>query len=195
MTLCLERTVTFNLSANTTFYKISDQISDFIVPLRVTFGGLRLKADTLHNLDLRATTWRRSPGNPTRYAQHGFDLLAVYKQPAGSSSLTLTYAAEPAVMAQDFHLPEIAAEQSVHLEDFAFWYCRLKEGGTELQNAAAKLTEFLEAAQKYAAFTRARSQAQLYDNYPADLSTFEKGRFLIKLANQPQKPKGGTRAA
>jgi len=188
LTLCLEKTVVYTLSTDgRAFYLISDQIDDFIVPLRVSHtGGARLKSDTIHNLDLRSSTWRVTPGPPTRYAQYGFDLLAITPQPTVASTLTITYAAEPVELVADADVPDIQPEQQVHLEQFAFWFARLKEGGAELQNAVANLNTFLDAATKYASFTRARSRAQLYDNIPFDVASFDRGRFEIKLKNQPR---------
>ncbi len=198
LTLCLERTVDFLLSTDgRAFYSISDQITDYLVPLRVSLYGVRLKADTMHNLDLRSTTWRKTAGDPVRYAQHGFDLLAITPQPTtGMPVLAITYAAEPAEMVFDSDVPDIEAEQQIWLEDFATWYALLKNGGAELKAGVMYLNQFLDAAAKYGHFTRARSKAQMYDNYPPDLSTFERGRFLIKLRNEPaqrkeaQTPKG-----
>lgn len=201
LTLCIERTVPVPLTIGQTFYQMLDIYADFIVPLRASFNGVRLKADTIHNLDLRSTSWRVTPGNPTRYAQHGFGLLAITPQPAsGTPVLTMTFAAQPLEMFFDDDVPEIMPEQQIHLEDFAFWFCRLKEGGQELQNAVPKLNSFLEAAAKYASYQRARSRAQLYDNVPFDLASFDRGRFEIKLKNQPPMQtklpaKGGNNAA
>lgn len=187
LTLCLEKTTSFTLVTDQAFYRVSDQIDDFIVSLRVSFSGTRLKSDTIHNLDLRSTTWRQTPGDPTRYAQHGFNLLAVTPQPAsGTPSLDMVYAAEPAVMVLDADVPEIEPEQQIWLERFAFWFCCLKNGGIELKNAGKFLNEFLDAAAKYASFTRARSRAQMYDNVPFDLASYDRSRWEIKIRNQAQ---------
>lgn len=186
LTLCLERTVTYTLSTDgRAFYLISDQIDDYIVPLRITFNGVRLRSATIHSLDLRSRTWRVTPGDPTTFVQHGFDLLAITPQPtSGTPALTLTYAAEPAALVSDNDVPDIAPDQQIHLEQFAFYFCRLKEGSQELANAVPVLNEFLDAATKYASFTRARSRAQMYDSYPFDLASFDRSRWEIKLRNQ-----------
>ncbi len=99
----------------------------------------------------------------------------------------MVYAAEPEELVNDSDAPEIEPEQQIHLEKFAFWFCLLKNGGVELKNAVPSLQEFLTAATKYGEYTRARSRAQLYDNLPPDLLTFDRGRFEIKLANQPMR--------
>jgi hypothetical protein len=191
ITLCHEKTVSFTITAGQAFYEISDQVTDFIAPLRVSFNGLRLRADTIHHLDLRSRTWRITFGDPVRYAQHGFDLLAVTPQIAsGSDVLSFTYAAEPTEMVADLDVPDIEPDQQIHLEKFAFVYCLLKNGGQELKNGMPFLNEFLDAAAKYASFIRARSRAQRYDNMPIDLSTFERGRFELRLRNQEVEKRG-----
>jgi hypothetical protein len=72
----------------------------------------------------------------------------------------------------------------VHLPDGAFYVLRLKEGGQELANAVKYLQRFLDAAQKYAGFVRAKSRTQLYDTQPYDLASFDRSRFEIKLKRQ-----------
>ncbi len=182
LTLCLERTVTFTLTNAQAFYSIDDQVTDFLCPLRVSFSGARLKSDTLHNLDLRDSTWRARPSNPTRYAQSGFDLLAVTPQTVtGTNTISFTYAAEPAELSLDSDAPEIPPDQQPHLVDIAYYILQLKVGGQELQNAAQYLKRGLAAAEKYASFVRAKSRGQLYDRPPLDLATYDKGRFDIKL--------------
>lgn len=194
ITLCIERTVSFSLTNAQTFYEIDGQISDFIVPLRVSFSGARLKPYALHGLDMIDATWRVTAGaTPLRYAQEGFNMLAIHPTPAsGSNSLSIVYAAEPAELSAEGDTPEIPSEQHIFLQDAAFWLLRLKEGGQELAAAVKYLKRFLEAAEHYQLFTRARSRAQSYDRYPPDLLTFDKSRFEIKLKNAPKtkKPEG-----
>lgn len=183
LTLCIERTVSFVTVGGQAFYEIDDQISDFLVPLRVSHSGTRLRNETIHNMDLRDGAWRTRVGNPRRYAIEGVapGLLAITPRPAGASSLTFVYAACPAEMATESDLPEIPTEQHPHLVDFAYWFCRLKEGGAEFAAAGMYLQRFLAATSKYAGFTRARSRAQSYDSIPYDLATFDKSRFEIKI--------------
>lgn len=195
ITLCIERSVSFPLVNGQCFYTIDSVISDWIVPLRIGFSGVRLKTETLQSLDALSGAWRLTPGAPRRYVQDGFNLLGVSPQPAsGVNALTVVYAAEPSEMIADSDFPEIPPEQQILLPDAAFYLLRLKEGGAELQAAVKYWQRFLEGAQKYQSFTRARSRAQLYDRVPPDLSTFEKGRWEIKLKNQtigkPRKESG-----
>lgn len=184
LTLCIERTVTFTLTNGVAFYEIDNQISDFLVPLRVSHSGTRLRNETIHNMDLRDGAWRTRPGNPRRYAIEGVSpgILAITPRPAsGSHTLAFTYAAEPAALVLETDVPEIAPEQQPHLVDGAYWWLRLKEGGAEFAAAGQYLQRLLAATSKYASFTRARSRAQSYDSIPYDLATFDKSRFEIKI--------------
>lgn len=187
LTLCLEKTATFNLTNGQAFYTISDQITNFICPLRVSHvnSSTRLRSDTIHNLDLRKVTWRATSGNPARYAQQGFDLLAITPQPSsGSHTLSIVYAGMPAEMTLASDIPEIPTENHIDLVDGAAYIARLKEGGQELVNATEWLQRFLDSATRKAKFIRAKSRAQLYDREPFDLESFDRGRFVIKLKRQ-----------
>lgn len=186
LTLCLERSATFSLTNGQHFYTISDQISDWLVPLRaVHTGGNRLRPDTFHNLDLRVSGWRSAAGNPTRYVVAGFGLLALDRSPSsGSHTLSLTYAAEPAALVADGDVPEIPGEQQTHLTDGAYWILRLQEGGSELQAAQPFLNRYLDAAQHYGEFVRAKAKAQQYDVLNFDLRSFDRSKFKIILERQ-----------
>lgn len=185
LTLAIERTVTFNLTNGQNFYRITDQLVDFIAPLRVSHAGRRLRSDTIHQMNLRDAAWRTRPGNPVRYAQHGLNKLWITPQPAsGSHTLDFTYAAEPAELVNDTDVPEIPGDQQTVLEDFAFFFLRLKEGGAELQNAGQYLKRALDATQKYASFVRAKNRAQQYDRMPLDLESFDRSAFELKLTQQ-----------
>ena len=191
LTLCNEKTVAFSLLGGQTFYTIRNNITDYIVPLRVTMvnTGTRLRPITIHQLDGRfGSAWRATTGTPTHYVAMGYDLLAVYPQPAGGTAINITYAAAPSQLGAADQLFEIPAEQQVHLVDFAIWWLRLKEGGEELQTATQYLQRFIEAADKYGQFVRRRSYGQRYDNVPFDLASFDRGRLAIELT-AAQRPK------
>ncbi len=185
ITLCYEKSVSFALTNGQAFYQISDQIADFIAPLKVSYNGARLRSDTIHQLNLRDSAWRSRAGSPTRYIQTGFDVFAITPQPAsGVNTLSLTYAAEPPGMVASSDSPVIPADQQIHLPDGAYFFCRYKEGGAELQMATKYLQRFIEAAQKYQSFTRAKGRAQGYDREPVDLSTFDRSHLEVKLKRQ-----------
>lgn len=193
LTLCVERSASFNLTAAQAFYTVSSQLSDFLVPLRVTTSaGARLQPYTLHELNLESDTWRATAGTPTRYMQQGYDLFAISPQPAGAgTSLLIRYAASPAVMTGNTDEPEIPEEQRPCLIDYALYWLRLKEGGQELAKTLPHLGAFLDVAQKHAAFVRAKSKGQLYDNQPFDLQSFDRSR-LMKLVLAKGASQNGT---
>lgn len=192
LTLAIERTVSFPLTNGITFYEIDSVLSDFIAPLRITFEGVRLRPMTLHSLNMLDGLWRLRTGPATHYVQEGMNLLGIYPTPAsGVNALSLTYAAEPSEMVLDSDFPEIASEQQIFLQDGAYYLSRLKEGGAEAAGGVRYFKRFLEAAQHYGSFVRARSRAQLYDRTPFDLSSFDKSRFEIKLRNRPKPKESG----
>lgn len=197
LTRCLEKQAVFTLTNGTAYYDdIRAQITDFLLPLRVYYSGSRLIADTIHNLDLRDSTWRARAGDPKRYAVSGWKILAVTPQPAsGSNILDFWYAAEPVDLVNETDTPQIAPEQQVHLPDFAAWFLRLKEGSIELKSAKKFLDRFLMAADKHGKFVASKSGGQTYDTPPFDLQTYERGRFEIALKQvpPPMPPKPGAK--
>jgi hypothetical protein len=189
LTLCLEKTVSFTLGANTAHYKISDQIPDFIVPLRVSFNGVRVRPRKLGDLD-RLGAWSRAlvtdggqtPATIKYYAQHGMDGLAIYPSLTGSGTLSITYAAIPPDLVANSDIPVIQPEQQVHLPDLATWLIRLPEGAIE----GVDLTQMpgqrgLEAMAKYAEFVRARVKGLAYDyEPPLDVKLQDISRLFFK---------------
>lgn len=196
LTLCLEQTFSFTLTNGVAFQDLSAQIGNFLVVLRVGYMGLRVQPYTIHQLDMLSSTWRNTPGNPMKYIQAGFGqygVLAITPQPAsGTNHLDLTCAREPVPMVLDSDIPEIPQEHQPFLPKGAAFWLQLKVGGIELQNAAQYLQEFLMDAQKYQAFKRSKSRAQLYDIKPYDLASFDMGRFDFKVdkakARNPRSP-------
>lgn len=185
ISLAVERTATFTLASGQAFYTISGapiSLTDFIVPLRVTCAGARVQPCTIADLDFLSSSWRSTAGTPNKYAQLGYDEFAITPQPAnGATSLALTYAAVPAALVNSGDTPEIPEERHQDLIDFAVWWLRAKEGGAEFQSTNELLNRFLDNAQKYAEFVRARSMGQLYDRQPPDISKFDRSRFAFKL--------------
>jgi hypothetical protein len=187
LTFVLQTTFQFELTNGQALYTISSQIPNFLKPLRVSYNGVRLIPETIHTLNLLNDAWQATPGPVTHYFQEGFDLLGIYPQPAsGTNYLTFTYAAEPQALVGQNDAPQIPAEQQIHLVDFACWWCRLKEGGAELQEATEYLKRFLGAAQHYQGYVMSKSRGQLYDTKPMDISTVDKSRFEFKQGKAPQ---------
>lgn len=185
LTLCKEKTASFTTTAAGCFHVVSLQLSDYIVPLRVTTAaGARIRPATIHELDGLASDWRATAGTPTRYIAMGYDMLALTPQYAGATAIRITYAATPTAMAADTDTADIPEEQHVWLVDYACWWLRLKEGGQELANATEWLQRFITAARKYGEFVRRRSYGQKYDAQPFDLASFDMGRLDITPLNQ-----------
>lgn len=187
MTLCIEKTASFNLAGSTAYYTISGQIADFIVPLRASYNGVRVRPVRLGEL-AKLGTWSTSTiGNPgvpttvTKYAQQGFDQLAIYPQPPGSASLSLVYAAIPPDLSADSDVPVIPPENHQHLVDFAIWLLRLPEGGAEGTTLTKDyLDRFMGAVKQVAEWNRSRLKALAYDHSPVDADLTDLSRLYRK---------------
>lgn len=194
LTLCVERTANFSLSTSTYFNLLSASISDLIVPLRITLAnGARLVPTRIHDLDGLSDAWRAATGTPTHYVQEGHDALIVTPRPTGASLARITYAAVPAALALSGDVPEIPEEHHPCLIDFAIWYLRLKEGGQEHAKTVDYLNRFLDDAEGFGDYVRARAKAQGYNRQPPDISLFDRSRLTVKLKqiamSQPQNRK------
>lgn len=188
LTLCIERTKTFELTSGVAFYTISDDadFSDYLLPLKVTTNGVRVTPKTIHQLDALRSTWRTTAGTPTSYGTLGLYLLFTYPRvDSAGQSLSITYAAEPAVLASGGNIPEIPEEFHTALVDYAIYWLRAKEGGVEFKGSVEYLRRFLGAASKHAEFTRARCRAMQYDRTPPDLRLTDRSKlFKVALASE-----------
>jgi hypothetical protein len=182
LTLCLETTASFALSANTTWYHLLPAYSGLIVPLRIrVVGGAKLAPARMEDLDALDPSWQTSTGTPTRYAFSGCDLLAVYPKPAGAGTvLDITFARMPADLAIGAS-PEIPDEDHLALADFAVPMCRAKEGGQEFAKVLPMLDRFMDAVQSRANYMRARNRARGYDREPPELERFDISTMLKGL--------------
>ncbi len=189
LTLCLEKTASFSLVAGTTFYTdLRASLTDYLLPLRVNISNVRVRPANFSELDYLNSAWEAATGVPTAYVTRGFNALAIYPHPSGSgTSLSITYAYEPAVLTSDSDIPEIPLEHHPDLIDCAVYLCRLKEGGQEFQKGLAFYGRFLDTCSKYATFIRARSVAQGYDRLPFDLARHDISRQL-KIQQLPRVP-------
>ena len=188
LTLCIERRdQTFALTAGQSFYPdVSSAFSDFLLPLRVKAGTTRVQPVQSHSLDLRYGAWESTAGTPTHYFMKGLYFLGIYPRPSGiGTSLTVTYAGEPATLTNAGDTPEIPEEYHMCLIDYAEYRLRWQEGGQELAKTIARFGRFLEEADKCARYTRARAVAQRYDVMPFDLATFDKSLLLKPPSLKP----------
>lgn len=186
LTLCLETTQNFTLSAATCWHDVRATRSDWLLPLRVEYGSTKVRPARLADLDALDAAWQASPGDPERYACLGIEpvLLAVYRQLAAGGTLSLTYARVPAAI-ETAGAPEIPEEYQPLLIDAAQAYCRLKEGGQEMGKVQPLLRRFLDGAAKLGRYVRARSLDLRYDRLPPEIERFDVSRLLP--------PTGGTK--
>lgn len=170
LTLCLETSGTVSLTSGTCFYSIRDSLTGYLVPLRLSISGARLEPARLTDLDARYFTWPATSGTPARYLQIGLNLLGIVPQQSGSSTLTVIYAKEPAVLTTGTDTPEIPAEYHPALVKYALYYLLQKRGGQYLTLALEKWDEFLADAAQCAEYVRARYRARKYDTLPAEIA-------------------------
>lgn len=193
LTLCIERTANFTITAATCWHTILDQLADCIKIFRVRKGATRLQPTTFHEQDCYSAAWEATAGAVQVYLTIGCNLLAITPQPAGGDTLSITYAACPATLTADGDVPEVPEEYHQDLIDFALFYLRLKEGGLELKNAMANLMAFYDGALKLATYVRARCQAQDYDIAPPfDIQARDRSR---KIKMELKTVAGGKKAA
>jgi hypothetical protein len=190
LTLCVEKTVTLNLAATTTWYSILNDfaLTDYLLPLRVLYNGARIKPATLNQLSCYGN-WRTAPGVPRYYFQQGLDLFALYPQPRASDPLTgalqLTYAAVPPQLVNAYDLPAVSEECQPWIVDGATYIVRLNEGEAEANVTQPYFERFMTNAAKYGQFIRARSKAQNYDQYSFDLASYDEGRRMAQAMSNP----------
>jgi len=185
LTMCVEHRASFSLIGGQTFYSIRSELSDFWAPLRVSLqsNGARLLPMTLDDLDKLDEGWQSTPGTARYYCTMGVDFMAIYPQPAIGTSLHFTYAAEPLSITSLQSAFDVPSDQLPLLVDGAIWWLRLKEGGAESQATLEGFGRFVQGAKKYREYVQARSQAQLYDSAPVELTHFDLSRFMFR----PQK--------
>jgi hypothetical protein len=186
LTLCLEDTATVTLAAATAWYRVRTQVTDWLLPLRLEYGGAQVRPARLSELDALDATWQTRPGSPSRYACLGLDLLAVTPQPGATASLTAIYAKGPARMSLDADVPEIPVAYQELLPGAAIGLLRLREGGQEMQKAQAGLAAFFDGARRLARYVRQRSLDLRYDRLPIELERIDLSRLLaISRKEQP----------
>ncbi len=180
LTLGLEQTSTWNVTASTTFFRMLTIFSDWIVPLRIsTAAGAKVRPTQLDGLNSLDDGWVKKTGTPTNYIEVGADLLGLYKQPSsGGTSLTVTYARAPVAVSADGDVPEFPQEYHPLFVNYGICRVRQVEGVQEFSKAIPLLREYLEGAAQYADKVRARNLGTGYDHVPMELSTFDMSSLL-----------------
>ncbi len=178
LTFCLESTYTLTLTANTAWYHLLASVTDFLVPLRINVqNGARLKPRTIGQLNAQNTAWQDDSGTPALYAMAGMDLLAITKQPSGSSTkLEIRHARLPQLLTVSTAVPEIPPEYHEVLIDYARHTARAKEGGQEFDKGMHLWRRYLAAAKKLGDHIRTRSLSQRYDRKPIEIELSDRSR-------------------
>ena len=182
LTLCLEKTATFALNpagATGTWYQISSQFSDWLLPRRVVNSqGLRLRPARLRDLDALASNWQYTRGLPSRYSQKGFDLLTVFPQPPVQDYLTVTYAQVPAPLVNGTDAPAIPEASGFALSNYAAYALRQPEGGQQFSKFLSYFNEFMDEAQRVQKLMKARNMDLGYEKPPFELENFDRSQLM-----------------
>jgi hypothetical protein len=188
LTLCLEATATFPLNGST-FYLPRPPLTDFLVPLRFTYGGARIRPATIAEMEAENDGWQATAGTPARYACLGFNFLIVTPQVTGSASMT--YARSPVPLVNDADVPELLESYHQDLVDYAVYKVRLKEGAQGLVRGLKRLTLFLDDMQRLGDYIRARSVAARYDVLPLEMALLDRSRLVRLIKTMEAKQNGG----
>lgn len=187
LTMCLEAQDTFSTAASQLYYYVSDQLPNFLCPLRVlTPEGRKIRPMSLGNNEALSSTWRTVTGEPARYANLGWDLMAITPVPDAIYALSIKYARMP-VRLTESGSAEIPEEDQESLHHCGTAILRLKEGGQLLAKEMWRFESFLDTARRRAAYVRARSRDNQYDSIPAEWKMPDLSR-LLKKAKSEAKP-------
>lgn len=191
LTLCLEKTAAFaigpsqSLDANGCWYLPRPVLPDFLVPLRLTYSGNRIRPATLTQMEMENSAWQNTAGSPTRYACLGFNLLALNQQTTGS--MNVTYARCPDLLINDGDVPELFEAYHQNLVDYGVYRVRLKEGAQGLARGLERFNLFLDDMTKLGDWVRARTAAAQYDVTPFELALMDRSRLISQLLGKQVK--------
>lgn len=179
LTLCLEKTVSFPLTAGTTFYHARATYFDWLVPRRILNSlGQRMRPSKLGELDALSATWEATPGAPLRYSHTGLDFLAITPQPPVADTLAVTYAAAPPLLKNLTDTPVIPETSHFALANYAAYALRLPEGGQEFSKFLGYFNDFLDEAQRMQQLVRAKNLDTRYERMPFELERMDRSRLL-----------------
>lgn len=181
LTLCLEKQASLVIPANTTFLHLLPLIPDYLAPLRITDAvGAKVRPSTFTDLWSLDAAWPSAIGAPIRYAAAGADLVALYKRSGDTPTLGVQYAGAPALLVNDGDVPAIPAAYHQELVNYGIYRVRQVEGGEEFAATLPLLDHYLQAAQEYGDYVRARNVGAGYDSMPFELSSFDRSRLVGK---------------
>jgi hypothetical protein len=191
LTLALEKTASWAVpsyiaNGSSPFFHMLPVFPDWIVGLRIsTASGAKVRPSRLEDLSAVDAGWWNYPAEPTRYVALGADLVALYGQPAAAITLNVTYARSPVALVNPTDAPEIPEEYHPELVNYGIYRLRQVEGGQEFEKALPLLASFLDAAQRYAAYVRARNIGSRYDTVPFELENFDRSKLLTLRPDLP----------
>lgn len=116
-----------------------------------------LRKTTLHGLDYVQASWGADwendtdPAGPDRWAPIGLTLFAVHPAPTAAQIVNINAIPYPATDGWPYTGTEGVPFQDEFfeaLEEYAAHYCRIKEGGVELQESMSLYASYLKAAQR-----------------------------------------------
>jgi len=182
LTLCFEQTADFPISG--CWYTQRSSLTDFLVPLRITVAGIRLRPSTLAELDASNPDWQATAGTAARYVTLGCNLLAI--TPQQTVTAQFTYAYSPAALGE-FDTPTLPASYHPALVEYGVYKCRLKEGAQQLARGLGNLNRFLDDMQELGDYVRARSRAARYDVEPLELALFDRSKLVTDIMKRQAK--------
>jgi hypothetical protein len=182
LTLCLESTAAWSVPAATPFSHMltTAGFQDWIAPLRIADStGAKIRPARLADLTALDSAWLVSPGAPIRYTFSGADLIGIYKQPASTGTmLSVTYCRGPRTLVNLADVPEIPGEFHPELVKYGVYRMRQREGSQEFEKVLPLFGEYLDAAQRYGDYIRARNKAALYETAPPELALYDRSDLL-----------------
>jgi hypothetical protein len=192
LTLCREVELGFPLTAATTWYDMRTAHTDILVPLWVSYGGVKLRPRSLTDLDARYETWQCEAVTPSSYCFVGATaLLAINPQPAADgTSITFIAATVPPALVSDTDVPLIPTEDHASLMDYAIPRLRATEGGNELLGELWRLDRFLDAVAAEGNYTRRRASAKRYDVQPFEMKRFNRAAFMAEVVKRGKRSGG-----
>jgi len=181
ITLCLESIVTYPLTPGTAFYHMLATYPDWLQPLRVSLGGLKVRPADIDELDARDDVWEASVAATTEYGCLGMDLFYVR---GTTGTLEIAYARMPALMVGDNDPCEIIDASQPCLIDYAIARLRAKQGGQEFTKARPYFQRFLSATRAAAKDTMERSIRAGHDRQPFELKRIDPKALLALEASK-----------
>jgi hypothetical protein len=152
LTLFLVKTASFPLAS--CWHQIRPALPDFLVPLRLSVNGVRIRPSTLTDLDGWNSAWQATAGPPSRYVTQGSNLLAITPQ-IGVALASMTYAYSPVRLAAG-DTPLLPAQYHPALVEHATY--RLL--GT---------------------WVRQRSEAAHYDVMPIEMKLLDRSKLIDRI--------------